>query len=141
MASVRFATGERETGLICLSGHGIVVVDGNSHELGCYDSIYIPRDSSVQVAASDQADFAECSAEVEGRYPLQLVRYADVEKDSSLKFSTGGPSAHRTVNILVGKNVKRGRILAGVPVLEEGNLTSWPPQQDAGMREEGDVVH
>src|SRR2546427_9518799 len=29
MASVRFATGERETGLICLSGHGIVAVGGD----------------------------------------------------------------------------------------------------------------
>src|SRR2546422_11496099 len=108
MASVRFATGERETGLICLSGHGIVAVDGNSHELGCYDSIYIPRDSSVQVAASDQADFAECSAEVEGRYPLQLVRYADVEKDSSLRFSTGGARACRTVDNLLGQKVVDG---------------------------------
>src|SRR5947209_20304150 len=105
MASVRFATGERETGLTCLSGHGIVAVDGNSHELGCYDSIYIPRDSSVQVAASNQADLVECSAEVEGRYPLQLVRYADVEKASSLKFSTGGPTARRTGHRLLGTNV------------------------------------
>src|SRR2546427_9976826 len=67
MASVRFATGERETGLICLSGHGIVAVDGNSHELGCYDSLYIPRDSSGEVAASDPGDLVECSAGVEGR--------------------------------------------------------------------------
>jgi len=141
MASVRFATGERETGLVCLSGHGIVEVDGNSHELGCYDSIYIPRDSSVDVAASDKADFVECSAEVEGRYPLQLVRYADVEKDSSLKFSTGGPAARRTVNILLGKNVKAGRILAGFTVSEEGNWTSWPPHEHAAMLEEVYVYH
>src|SRR5437879_12785395 len=52
MASVRFATGERETGLICLSGHGIVVVDGHSHELGCDDSTYIPCHSSLHVADS-----------------------------------------------------------------------------------------
>src|SRR2546428_6800361 len=109
MASVRFATGERETGLICLSGHGIVAVDGNSHELGCYDSIYIPRDSSVEVAASDQADLVECSAEGEGRYPVQLVRYADVEKDSSLKVTTGGPTRRTALQILLGKKVETGR--------------------------------
>src|SRR3989454_10312549 len=91
MASVRFATGERETGLICLSGHGIVAVGGNSPELGCYDSIYISRDSSVEGATSDQADLAEGSAGGEGRYPLQLGRDAAVGKGSSLKVTPGGP--------------------------------------------------
>src|SRR5277367_4553498 len=42
-----FATGNRETGLICLSGHAVVTVDQKEIELGPYDAIYIPRDSSV----------------------------------------------------------------------------------------------
>ncbi len=136
IAPLRFDTGERETGLICLSGYGRVAVGGESHQLNCYDAIYIPRDSSVEVTTSDRADFVECSAEVEGSYPLQIVRYAEIEKDGSLKFTTGGPAARRTVNILLGKNVNAGRILAGFTVSEAGNWTSWPPHQHAAILEE-----
>lgn len=136
MPPLRFATGERETGLICLAGCGTVTVGGGSHWLGRYDSIYIPRDSSVEVTTGDHADLVECSAEVEGKYPLQVVRYADVEKDGSLKFTAGGPTCARAVNILIGKNIKAGRILAGFTTSQPGNWTSWPPHEHAEMLEE-----
>jgi 5-deoxy-glucuronate isomerase len=67
---------------------------------------------------------------------LQVVRYEEVEKDSSLKFRTGGESNTRTVNILLGKNVQAGRLLAGVTTSEPGNWTSWPPHEHASMLEE-----
>jgi 5-deoxy-glucuronate isomerase len=131
-----FDTVGSEVSLICLSGSATVKAAGESHELGRLDSIYIPRDSSVEVETSTAVDFAECSAEVEGHYPLQVVRYKDVEKDSSLKFTTGGASNTRTVNILIGKNVQAGRLLAGVTTSEPGNWTSWPPHEHAAMLEE-----
>jgi 5-deoxy-glucuronate isomerase len=134
--TISFESGAREVSLICLRGAGTVSVDGTITELGRYDSIYIPRDSSVEVSTQSSLDLAECSAEVEGKYPLQVVRYKDVENDGSLKFSTGGESNRRTVNILVGKNVQAGRILAGVTTSEPGNWTSWPPHEHAEMLEE-----
>jgi 5-deoxy-glucuronate isomerase len=133
--AVKFQTGPRETGLICLSGSGAVKLDGTSYELGPYDSLYIPRDSSVEVKAG-RADFVESSAEVEARYPVQLVRYSSVEKDGSLKFTTGAAANRRTVNILLGKNIQAGRILAGFTRSEAGNWTSWPPHEHADMLEE-----
>ena len=131
-----FQTGASEVSLICLSGCGTVKACGESHELTRFDSIYIPRDSEVEVTTTSSVDLAECSAEVEGKYPLQVVRYADVEKDGSLKFVTGGESNTRTVNILIGKNVQAGRLLAGVTTSEPGNWTSWPPHEHASMLEE-----
>ncbi len=135
-ASVQFETGAHETGLICMSGTGTVTVNGESHELKRFDAIYIPRDSSVEVATDSQVDFAECAAHVEGDYPLQIVRYADVEKDSSLKFATGSAANRRTINILLGKNVEAGRILAGVTQSDPGNWTSFPPHEHDQMLEE-----
>ena len=135
-ASVQFETGTHETGLICLSGTGTVTVDGAAHELSRYDAIYIPRDSSVEVATDSQVDLAECAAQVIGHYPLQVVRYADVEKDSTLKFATGSAANRRTINILLGKNVEAGRILAGVTESEPGNWTSFPPHEHDRMLEE-----
>jgi 5-deoxy-glucuronate isomerase len=131
-----FGTGELETGLICLSGECTIKADGETHRIDRYDSIYIPRDTDLEVTTESAVDLVECSAEVEKKYPLQVVRYADVEKDSSLKFRTGGASNTRTVNITLGKNVEAGRILAGFTTSEPGHWTSWPPHEHAAMLEE-----
>jgi 5-deoxy-glucuronate isomerase len=131
-----FSTGELETGLICLSGECRIKADGATHKIDRYDSIYIPRDTEVEVTTESAVDLVECSAKVDKKYPLQIVRYADVEKDSSLKFKTGGPSTTRTVNITLGKNVEAGRILVGFTTSEPGHWTSWPPHEHAAMLEE-----
>ncbi len=85
---------------------------------------------------SGSCDVAEIAAPVSRRYPAQLVRFADVQKNSSLHFHTGGPSAERDVNIVIGKNVDAGRILAGVTFSRPGNWTSWPPHEHARLLEE-----
>ncbi len=141
-APASFSTGERETGFICLKGSGTITVATSpgkpeKHELGRYDALYAPRDAEVTVAPSAEGcDFAELSAPVDGSYPLQVVRFSDVQEDSTLHFHTGGPSCERNVNILIGKNVDAGRILAGVTFSRPGNWTSWPPHEHARMLEE-----
>jgi 5-deoxy-glucuronate isomerase len=134
--SESFSTGSLETGLICLSGECTIKAEGQTNTINQYDSIYIPRDSEVQITTDSSVDLVECSAAVEKKYPLQVVRYADVEKDSSLKFKTGGSSNSRTVNITLGKNVEAGRILAGFTTSEPGHWTSWPPHEHAAILEE-----
>ena len=70
------------------------------------------------------------------RYSVQVVRFADVQKEPALHFHTGSASSERDVNILIGKNVNAGRILAGVTFSKPGNWTSWPPHEHARMLEE-----
>jgi len=135
-SQAKFSTGLLETGLICLSGECTLIADGQTNELKQFDSIYIPRDTDVEIKTATTVDLVECSAEVDNKYPLQLVRYADVERDSSLSFKTGGPSTTRTVNITLGKNVEAGRILAGFTTSEPGHWTSWPPHEHASILEE-----
>jgi 5-deoxy-glucuronate isomerase len=134
--SISFPNGNRETALICLSGKSTVKVAGKEFELGKFDSLYIPRDSSIEVSTSDSVDFAEFSAEVNGKYPLKVVRYADVENDSGLKFVTGGTGSSRQLNMLIAKNVEAGRLVAGFTHSDPGNWTSWPPHEHAKMLEE-----
>lgn len=131
-----FESGGREIGLICLSGECSIEVDGETHDLKQYDSIYIPRDSGVKIFAPSHVDLAECSAEVENKYPLQIVRYDDVRRNSSLSFDTGGDASRRRVNITLGKNIEAGRILAGFTTSEPGHWTSFPPHEHAKMLEE-----
>jgi len=131
-----FSTGDRETGLICLFGQATVSVEGEDTALGQYDSIYVPRDSSVRVSTSSSADIAEFSAEVDKRYPLQVVEFSEVSNDPGLKFSTGGPGFSRQLHMLLAKNVEAGRLVAGFTISEPGNWTSWPPHEHAKMLEE-----
>lgn len=131
-----FETGNRETGLILLTGNASVSVDGKLAELGKLDSIYIPRDSFVTVKTQAGADIAEFSADVAARYPLEIVRAADVVKDPGLTFSTGGPGSTRQVNMCLAKNVEAGRLIIGFTVAEPGNWTSWPPHEHAALLEE-----
>lgn len=139
-APIRFENGGRETGLICLHGRAEVKARGSLFTLGLYDSLYTPRDSSIEVTACEEGcDLAEISAPVEHGYPLQFVPYASVKSDAGLHFKTGSTSFERTVNILIGKNVEAGRILAGVTFSQPGNWTSWPPHEHAEILEEAYV--
>ncbi len=132
---VSFSTGKKETALICLAGEAEVKVGDEQFVLGKYDAAYIPRGSKVELHGRE-ADFAEFAAEVEGNYPLQVVRYAEIRADKSLHFFAGGPATTRDLNILIGKNVNAGRVLAGFTISDPGNWTSWPPHEHAKMLEE-----
>src|SRR5262249_46742974 len=131
LKTVSFSTSESETGLIILSGAAKIDADDRSFDLTQYDSVYIPRGCSVRVSTDTNVDIAEFAAPVAGIYPLQIIRYADVSNDSSLKFTTGKPTQQRHLSILLGKNVNAGRLLAGFTVSDPGNWTSWPPHEHA----------
>jgi len=134
--SVAFHNGDQETGFILLSGAAHVSVDGQHFELTQYDGIYIPRGSSVDVETATGVDIAEFSSDVANRYPLQVVHYADVAKDPTLKFTAGVPTQQRHLNIVLGKNVEAGRLVAGFTMSEPGNWSSWPPHEHGAMLEE-----
>jgi 5-deoxy-glucuronate isomerase len=129
--------GAHETGLIALGGSALVRLAAACHTLRRYDTLYVPRGTPFTVSPGpDGCDLAEISAPVNGTYPAQFVSFAEVQKDPGLHFSAGGPNAGREVNILLGKNVAAGRILAGVTFSQPGNWTSWPPHEHAALLEE-----
>ena len=136
-APLRVETRERETALICLGGEADVDTGGQSFRLSKYDALYVPRNAAFTVKPGPHGcDLAEIAAPVSARHPVQVVRFADVQKDPGLHFSAGGPAAKRDLNVLIGKNVRAGRIMAGVTFSEPGNWTSWPPHEHAAMLEE-----
>jgi 5-deoxy-glucuronate isomerase len=136
-APIRFDTKAMETGLVCLRGSARVKAGDQSFTLGRLDSLYVPRDQSIEVTANKGGcDLAEIAAPVDQQYPVQFVSFADVQKDSTLRFNAGKETNQREVNILIGKNVDAGRIMAGVTFSAPGNWTSWPPHEHAAMLEE-----
>ena len=135
--TVSFSNGDRETGFIVLSGEATILTGGKTFDLTKYDSIYIPRDSSVTVSTHTAVDIAEFSADVANRYPLQVVRFADISKDSTQVFTAGADTAAcRHLHMCLAKNVQAGRLVAGFTWSEPGNWTSWPPHEHAAMLEE-----
>ncbi len=145
-AALTFSTEERETGLICLKGSATLELGGKAAALESggsdaalqkYDALYLPRDTVVTIRpGAEGCDLAEVAAPVAKRYPVQLVRFSDVRRDPALHFHTGGPAAQRDLNVLIGRNVEAGRIMAGVTFSQPGNWTSWPPHEHARMLEE-----
>jgi 5-deoxy-glucuronate isomerase len=125
-----------ETVLVCLSGTVDVTVGDERFSISERDSVYIPRDSSISLQTRSSVDIAEFFAEVEGRYAMKVVRYAEIKDDKTLHFTAGGPATTRDLNILIGKNVQAGRLLAGLTISEPGNWTSWPPHEHSTMLEE-----
>jgi 5-deoxy-glucuronate isomerase len=133
---IDFQNGEHETGLICLNGLGSVSTGGETFQMNRYDAVYIPRDSQIEVASDAAFDLAEISSPVENKYPLQFVKFDEVRNSESLHFIAGKPPTERDLNILLGKNIEAGRIMAGVTFSSEGNWTSWPPHEHENMLEE-----
>lgn len=136
-APIRFDSGELETGLICLKGSATVKTAGETFTLERLDSLYAPRGSSIEVSAGRSGcDLAEVAAPVASDYPVQFVPFTSVKENPGLHMTVGAPPNQRELNILIGKNVNAGRILAGVTFSAPGNWTSWPPHEHAAMLEE-----
>ena len=136
-APIRIETGDRETGFIGLKGTATATVEGTPFTIERYDALYVPRDAAVSIAPGPGGcDLAEISAPVSKRHPVQFVRFEEVQANPGLHFNAGGPSSKRDLNVLIGKNVEAGRIMAGVTFSEHGNWTSWPPHEHAAMLEE-----
>jgi 5-deoxy-glucuronate isomerase len=136
LSQVAFDTAERETALLCMQGACRVTVDGTPYDLDLHDAIYVPRGSAVSVSTEGEVDLVEVAADVTGDYPVQVIRYADVQKDPALKFRAGGSATSRDLNIIIGDNVRAGRILAGFTRSLPGNWTSWPPHEHTALLEE-----
>ena len=131
-----FSTGDRETGLICLSGEATVAVNDKEISLGRRDALYIPRDSTVKISTKSSADIAEFSCPVVKHYPLQAVRAAEIAGNPRLQYSTGTPCGKRHLQMLLAKNIEAGRLIAGITQADPGNWTRWPPHEHAALLEE-----
>lgn len=134
---VRVDPGTLETGLICVKGEASVSAGGTEHRMVPYDALYVPRMTSFIVTpGAAGCDLVEIAAPVDQPYPLQFVSFSAVQRDPGLHFTAGGDGSRRELNILLGKNVKAGRIMAGVTFSQPGNWTSWPPHEHGVLAEE-----
>lgn len=135
---VIFANEGQETGLICVEGEAAASVAGERYVLTPGDALYVPRGTMVLVETDSNVDLVECSAPVEGEYPVQFVASTSQQKDPKLHFTSGAPGSgsQREIDILLGSNIQAGRLVVGITRSMPGNWTSWPPHEHAAMLEE-----
>jgi 5-deoxy-glucuronate isomerase len=62
--------------------YGRIRLDGTTSHVRCDTG----RHETALLCSDAEVDLVECSAEVDGVYPLQIVRSADVCQDPSMKF-------------------------------------------------------
>ena len=121
-ATESFSTGDRETGLICLSGRAVVIVDQKEIEIGQYDAVYVPRDSAVSITTNTSVDIAEVSADVANRYPLQVSAPRKFPKILNWTTTQAGQDVHAT------SACRWARILR----LADSSLESPRPNRETG---------
>ena len=137
-APIRFDTNELETGLVCLKGSATVTRERRGVHA---------RPLRLALRAARRVDRGDA-----GRRRLRPRGDRRAGRPSSIRCSscrsptcrripgcTSTPARttnQREVNILIGKNVEAGRIMAGVTFSAPGNWTSWPPHEHAAMLEE-----
>ena len=134
--SVSFANPGQETGLVCVSGAGEVAVGSERFKLQAGDALYVPKGLAITVETTGEVDLVECSAPVEGEYPVQFVSRESQRKDAKLHFTSGSAGSEREIDILLGSNIQAGRLVVGITRSLPGNWTSWPPHEHAAMLEE-----
>jgi len=126
----------REVSLICISGQGVVTVDGRQYPMGRFDALYIPPGSSYVVTTEKEVDLAEASAPTKRPGKVQLIRFDDVQKDPRLYVKAGKPTYNRAVIKMIDVNVPADRLLCGVTCGDPGNWTSWSPHEHGASKEE-----
>jgi len=128
---------EEEIGFVCLRGSGNIQVGDKMYSLGKFDAFYLPRESRCAISSQNIFDLAECAAPSSKRFPVQSVRFEEVQKDPNLVRQAGFEPYARTLHTLIGeKNVQASRLLAGVTFSKDGNWTSWPPHDHSAEKEE-----
>jgi 5-deoxy-glucuronate isomerase len=86
---VSFSSETQETGLICVSGSGVARVGDEQFTLTPGDALYVSKGLPIVVETTSELDLVECSAPVDGDYPLQFISGRDVRLDEKLHFMAG----------------------------------------------------
>ncbi|HEY4354995.1 MAG TPA: 5-deoxy-glucuronate isomerase [Acidobacteriaceae bacterium] len=135
-SQITFSNEDQETGLICVGGSGFITAGEQRFGIKANEALYVPKGMTIIVETSTTIDLVECSAPVDGDYPLQFVSAESVQADEKLHFFSGSDGSRREINILLGANIQAGRLVAGITRSLPGNWTSWPPHEHAAMLEE-----
>jgi 4-deoxy-L-threo-5-hexosulose-uronate ketol-isomerase len=131
-APVQDSVGSTEEAILYVNrGTATVAVDQSEFVLGKGDVLYIGLGEEFTVSCEDGiCDVSEFRAvECHTKYPIQLVRHADIEgTELAADLGSKRPMSRRTVYKLVDQNVQACRLLFGDTYMAQaGGVGSYPP--------------
>jgi 5-deoxy-glucuronate isomerase len=123
-----------ELGLVILTGRCSIHVNDQTYEQlggrpsvfdGRATGVYVPCQSRFTVQAGPEGvEMAICRCPTQGRYPVQVVRPADV-----IVNERGGAGFKRYVHDVFGSQVQAATMLVGETFTVAGNWSSFPPHK------------
>jgi 4-deoxy-L-threo-5-hexosulose-uronate ketol-isomerase len=114
----------REIGIVCLSGSGVVVADGEELTLGTEDIAYVGQ-GTTSVSVGGDAVFYMISAPAHLKHPTRVGRRGDAE---TLEVGERDKASFRTIRkyVLPG-GIDSCEIAMGITTLEPGNVWNTMP--------------
>jgi 4-deoxy-L-threo-5-hexosulose-uronate ketol-isomerase len=114
----------RELGVVCLSGTGLVTVDGNAFELAPEDILYVGQ-GTARVTLAGEAAYYLVSVPAHQPQPTTMIR-----RDDADVVEVGDPAAasKRTIRKYVyGKDVASCELAIGITTLAPGSVWNTMP--------------
>lgn len=128
-------TGTDEVALVPLLGQASVRVGRERFEIarrGVFEQmpcvLYVPPGEDLLVEAETAFEFALGGAPAEGRYPLRLVKPAEIKSEIR-----GGGAARRQVNHLLAPPLEAERLILYEVYVPGGSWSGWPPHGHDGQ--------
>ncbi len=121
-----------ETLLFCLEGTQRVSVEGTDYELAHYDTLYIPRASTYEIAdVGLQAGLiAVCRAAAESAHPVAYSCWREVQQDERRIRRLDG----KDVYIMFDVDRPADRLVAGYTIYQP-HVRAWPPHNHTDQEE------
>lgn len=128
----------RELGIINLGAEGVVIVDGESFELGTHDTLYVGRGSREisleSVDPTNPAKYYLLSYPAHAEHPSMLVKAADIEP---LELGTPAEANERSLYKMICPGVVDScQLVMGFTVVKSGSVWNTMPPHTHARRSE-----
>ncbi len=123
---------ERETLLVCSSGIGKVITNGNEYSMGLYDMIYIPENISFQLQNTNEGVYqlGMTTAPSQAKAEVVHIPFEEVKNDPART----RPMANKVVYLNLSEKIKAQNLVAGL-VFFEPYTRSFPAHMHTDQEE------
>ncbi|RUS46025.1 5-dehydro-4-deoxy-D-glucuronate isomerase [Cohnella sp. AR92] len=128
----------REIGFVNIAGDAVITVDGERHELGKLDTLYVGKGNrDIKLESKDAADPAKlyfCSALAHAVYPTRKMAIGDAD---TRYLGSQLTSNERELNrILHADGIQTCQLMMGITVLKPGSVWNTMPSHTHDRRME-----
>ena len=118
-----------ERNFVVIKGSATVDIDGISHKITKYDSIYLPGKGKAVVIANEDLFMFGGGAVYEGCGEARVHHFDDKLQIGAIRQVHGKEPYRRDIYMTLGPDVPASRLICGLTWSDVGAWSSWPPHQ------------